>query len=486
MSDSLKRKTVSGVVWSAIERFSTQGVQFVIEIAMARVLLPSDYGMIGMLAIFLAISRSFIDSGFSNALIQKKNVSENDFSTVFYFNIIIAVLFYGLIYCSAPLIARFYDMPDLILVTRVISLTLIISSFSIVSRTILVIEVNFKTQAKISLYSAIISGVIGVCLAYNNYGVWALVWQSLINYSLQTILFFIYLRWHPTLVFSIESFKSLFSFGSKLLMATLLGTIYENLYTIVIGKKYKATELGYYTKSEQLVKFPSTNIAGIISRVSFPILSKIQDDNIKLKTAYEKYLSLSSYVIFPLMLGIGALTDPLIRFVLTDEWIGMVLIFQILILDWVWDPICKININLLLVKGLSNLVLRLEIIKRIISISILVISMLNFGIIGICVGRVIYSLISVYLNSYYTGKQINGLNYWNQMKIIMPYFIVSLVMSVVVWGVSLLVVTPLAKLLLGGFVGVAFYLFISCILKLTALSDLLLIIKEMKNEKNKR
>ena len=320
MSENLKSKTVSGVLWSAVERFSLQGVQFVINILMARLLLPSDYGMIGMLAVFLQISQTFVDSGFSDALVQKKDRTETDLSTVFYFNIVISVLLYVLLFISAPYIAQFYRMPELTLVTRIIMLNLIFSSFTAVPKTILTIRIDFRTQSKISLISAIISGVVGIIMAYKGTGVWALVAQTLLNAILITFLFFCCVNWRPLRIFSKASFQGLFSFGSKLLFSRLIHALYYNLYAIVIGRQYSSIELGYYTRAEQFAIFPSGNINAIISRVTFPILSSIQDDDKRLALAYRKYIRLASFLIFPLMIGLAAIAEPLVSFLLSAKW----------------------------------------------------------------------------------------------------------------------------------------------------------------------
>lgn len=330
MSDSLKSKTVSGVLWSAIERFSLQGVQFIINVLMARLLLPSDYGMIGMLAVFLQISQTFIDSGFSDALVQKKDRTETDLSTVFYFNIVISVLLYLLLFIGAPFIAQFYHMPELTLVTRIVMLNLIFSSFAAVPKIILVIKIDFKTQSKISLISAVVSGGIGITMAYKGYGVWSLVFQSLLNILLITFLSFYYINWRPLKTFSKDSFQNLFSFGSKLLFSRLIHALYYNLYAIVIGRRYSSAELGYYTRAEQFAIFPSGNINAIISRVTFPILSSIQDDDERLASAYRKYIKLASFLIFPLMIGLAVLAKPLIILLLTEKWIMTVVLLQIL------------------------------------------------------------------------------------------------------------------------------------------------------------
>lgn len=474
MTENLKRKTVSGVMWSAIERFSLQGVQFVMQLVMARLLLPSDYGMIAMLTIFLQIAQAFIDSGFTNALIPKKDRTEVDYSTVFYFNIIIALLFYCILFVSAPLIAKFYNMPDLILVMRVMALSLIILSFSAVHKTKLTIEINFKIQSKITLIAAGISGIIGVGIAYWGYGVWALVYQSILNAMLTTILFNCFYRWKPLKTFSMKSFKRLFSFGSKLLVSGLIHTVYYNLYGIVIGKRFSAAELGYYTRAEQFAILPSYNLSAIITRVTFPILSSIQDDNERLASTYRKYIRLSSYLIFPLMVGLASLANPLVDLFLTEKWNGTVALLQILCFDWMFDHLSGINLNLLYVKGRSDLALRLEIIKKIIAITILLAS-IPLGIIGMCLGRVLYSLIATYANTYYTNSLI-GLSFRTQLKDIIPYLILSLAMGGVVYATTYLGLSNIIQLIIGITIGILFYISISYIFKITSLKVLLQLI----------
>ena len=474
MTENLKRKTVSGVMWSAIERFSLQGVQFVMQLVMARLILPYEYGMIAMLTIFLQIAQAFIDSGFTNALIQKKDRTEVDYSTVFYFNIIIALLFYCILFVSAPLIAKFYNMPDLILVMRVMALSLIILSFSAVHKTKLTIEINFKIQSKITLIAAGISGIIGVGIAYLGYGVWALVYQSILNAMLTTILFNCFYRWKPLKTFSMKSFKRLFSFGSKLLVSGLIHTVYYNLYGIVIGKRFSAAELGYYTRAEQFAILPSYNLSAIITRVTFPILSSIQDDNERLASTYRKYIRLSSYLIFPLMVGLASLANPLVDLFLTEKWNGTVALLQILCFDWMFDHLSGINLNLLYVKGRSDLALRLEIIKKIIAITILLAS-IPLGIIGMCLGRVLYSLIATYANTYYTNSLI-GLSFRTQLKDIIPYLILSLAMGGVVYATTYLGLSNIIQLIIGITIGILFYISISYIFKITSLKVLLQLI----------
>lgn len=476
MAENLRKKTASGVFWSAIERFSLQGVQFIINIIMARLLLPSDYGVIGMLTVFLLISQTFIDGGFANALIQRKDRTETDFSTVFYFNVFIAVLFYILIFFSAPLIAIFYNMPGLEDVARVIALSLIISSLSAVHKIKLTIDIDFKTQSKISFTAALISGIVGIWMAYKNFGVWALVTQTLINSVLQTAFYYWLSHWFPLKVFSWHSFKTLFSFGSKLLVSSLIHTVYYNLYSIIIGKKFSAADLGYYTRAEQFATFPSSNVNSIISRVTFPILSSIQDDDERLALAYRKYIRLASFIIFPLMIGLIALAKPLIILLLTEKWLGIVVLLQILCIDWMLDHLSIINLNLLYVKGRSDWALRLEIVKKIIA-TIILFSSIPFGIVGMCWGRVLYSVIATYLNSYYT-KSLIGLSLGEQIKDIFPSLVISVLMGGVVYGSTMLFSSVVLQLFTGFCIGVGIYFIMSRFFKIDSLHELFLLVKK--------
>jgi len=293
---TLKQKTITGLLWSSIERFSFQGLQFIITIIMARILNPSDFGLIGMIAVFVAISQSLIDSGFAAALIQKKDRNQTDLSTIFFFNLVVSIFFYFLIFFSSPYIADFYKEPKLIILTKVISINIIFLSLTLIQTTLYTIKLNFKTQAKASLISLIISGFIGIYLAYSGYGVWSLVWQTLIKNALNCILLWLYSKWIPDLMFSRKSFSSLFSYGSNLLLAGLLYTIFENIYLFIIGKNFNSKELGYYVKARNVANLPSASISGIILRVTFPVLSSIQDNHEKLISGYNKIIRFTNRV----------------------------------------------------------------------------------------------------------------------------------------------------------------------------------------------
>lgn len=478
MVREIEQKAISGVVWSAVERFSLQGIQFVINIIMARLLLPNDYGIIGMLAIFIQVSQVFIDSGFTNALIRKKKCTELDFSTVFFFNIAISFVFYFLLFITAPYIADFYHMPMLTTVTRVVALNLIINAFYAIHKVKLTIDIDFKTQSKISLIALIISGTLGVILAFSGYGVWALICQTLLNAICSTVLYISLLHWFPLPFFSFSVFKSLFSYSSKLMLSSLIHTVYFNLYTLVIGRRFSASDLGCFTRADQFATFPSSNINAIISRVVFPTLSKFQDDDARLVLAYQKYIRLSSFIIFPLMVGLAALAKPLILLLLTDKWSGIIILLQILCFDWMFDHLSGINLNLLYVKGRSDLALRLEIVKKSIATFILF-SSIPFGIIGMCIGRVLYSLVATYLNTYYT-KSLIGLSLNAQLKDIAVSFLISMFMGCIVFLFISYLDTYIYQLIFGTLLGVIGYISLAILLKESSLNELLFLIKNIK------
>ena len=330
MGNDLKDKTVRGVAWSFVERFSVQGVTFALELIIARLVGPENFGLIAMLAIFMSVSQVFIDGGFSSALIQRQERSEADFSTVFYINIAISLVLYAALFVGAPAIARFFNQPILEPVTRVYSLNLVINSLVAVNKTKLTIAVDFKTQSKISFFSALLSGLFGVSLALMGWGVWALVWQTLVSAVLNVLISFYYVRWFPRAPFSTLSFHRLFAFGSKLLVANLISALYAKIYDLVVGKKFSSGLLGLYSRADKFNQFASSNISGILQRVSFPVLSEIQDDDARLLGAYRQYLQMSALVVFPLIMGLCGIARPLIQLLLGQEWMGCVPLMQIL------------------------------------------------------------------------------------------------------------------------------------------------------------
>lgn len=475
LQESLKKKTVKGLAWSTIDNFASLGITFVFSIILARLLTPQDYGTIALLAIFIAVSNVFINSGFSSALIRKPDLTEKDKSTAFYFNVVVGLVAYGVLFLVAPLASAFYGMPVLTPLLRVTGVCVILTSLAIVQQAELSIKIDFRRQALVSVATAVFSGCIGIYFALNGYGVWSLAIQQVLKELMRTILFWIIVRWHPTERFSKESFHYLFGFGSKLLASGLLDTVWNNVYPIVIGKIFSPVLLGFYSRAQQFASFPSSNLTGVLQRVTFPVLSKIQNEDDRLRNNYRRLLRLSAFVIFPLMLGLSATADPFIRIVLGQKWAGCIVYLQIICFSMMWYPIHAINLNLLQVKGHSDLFLKLEIIKKLVGIVFLV-ATVPFGLVVMCLGQIVSSLFCLFINTYYTGKLIN-VGYLMQMKDLAPTFLTSLVM----WGIVLALVNQLPNMWLqmavGIAVGIVTFIGISCLRHAPEIGEVIGIVK---------
>lgn len=472
MEGSLTSQTIKSVVWSAIERFSVQFFQFVISIFLARLVDPSEYGLIAMLTIFIAIAQSFVDSGFSNALIQKKNRTETDFTTVFYFNIAISLIVYFILFLSAPYIALFYKEPLLELVCKWLGLGIIIQGLSVVQIAKLTVQLDFKTQAKASLVSVIISGSLGISLAYLGFGIWALLAQTLLNNLLNTLLLWVLAKWVPKLIFSWDSLRTLFSFGSKLLLSGLLHTIYVNLYSLVIGRKYSANDVGFFNQASLIARFPSVSLMAIISRAIYPIQCKIQDKNELLQSSFIKYLRMSCYIIFPIMVCVAVLAKPLISIVLTEKWLPMSDLLTVLCLAYMWIPIMVLNNQILNVKGRSDYFLKAEIVKKIAGIIILIIT-IPFGLTVICIGIFIYNILDMIIIIYYSKKVIN-IGYLKQFKSIFSIFSLSVTMGIALYLLLLMISNVYLQLFLGGLFGFIVYISLSKLFNIKEFNFLLL------------
>jgi polysaccharide biosynthesis protein len=479
MSDqTLKQKTTKGLFWSSVERFSNQGVQFVFSIILARLLSPSDYGIIAMVTIFFAVAQSFVDSGFSNALIRKTDRVEEDLSTCFYFNIGVGIIAYIVLFLIAPLVASFYNQPILSPIIRITGLGVVLNSLCVVQQALFTIKIDFKSQAKVTLSATIISGVVGVVLAYQGYGVWALVWQGVVLSLVRMGLLWLMSKWRPTTGFSKSSFNYLFGYGSKLLASGLLDTIYNNIYPIVIGKFYTPVQLGNYSRALSFAQLPSSNITSILQRVTFPVLSTIQDDIPRLQANYRRLLKLSAFIVFPLMTGLAAVAFPMIRIILTPKWEGCSLYLQIICFALMLYPIHAINLNLLQVKGRSDLFLRLEVIKKIVGVCIMCIT-IPLGITAMCIGMVASSLIALFINTFYTGKLID-IGYLKQMRDLLPIFINSLLMGGVVFITIQFIMNDFFKLMVGGIIGGLYYLLSSYIFTRDEAAELKVLLNGLK------
>lgn len=424
---SIKQKSINGMIWTATERLSLQAVQLLISVILARLLEPSEFGLIGMLAIFQAVAQSVQDSGFGSALIQKKNADQTDASSVFFFNLLVGILIAILFSLSAPLIGHFFGEPILVPLTRVLSLNFIINGFSLVQVSMLTKKLDFKSQMKVSLLAAVASGVIGVVLAQQGFGVWALVGQMLSSNLLKAFFLWFFNSWRPSLIFSMTSLKSMFSFGSRLLVSGLINTFFSNLYNAFIGRVFSATELGYYSKASTFEAAAAQATTASMSKVIYPALAPYQDDNTVLKKAYRKAIRLAAFLQFPLMIGLWSVADPAFRLLLTDKWAPSIPYFQIMCFIGLFYPLHALNLNILQVKGRSDLFLRLEVIKKSLTVLVMVITY-RWGIIALLYGTLFNSVISYILNSSYNHRLI-GYRQAEQIRDIAPSFFSAAIMG---------------------------------------------------------
>jgi len=461
----VKEKTINGFLWSFVENFSKQGINFVIGIILARLLLPEEFGLIGMITVFIAVSTSFVNSGFTQALIRKKICTVADYSTVFYFNLITGVLFVIALYFAAPLISNFFNEPILIDIVRVLSLVLIFDSLSLVQRSQLTKRIDFKLQTKLTLIADSISGIIAIIMAYAGFSVWSLVVKQLIARFLYTALIWIYNRWIPSLIFSKGSFKELFGFGSKLLLSGLLDTIFQNIYLIFIGKYFSASALGFYTRADQFKKLPSQNINSTIQRVSYPVLANLQDDPVKLRAMFRKILGVTMYITFILMIGLCVTAQSVVLTLLGEKWAESISYLQLLALVGVFYPLHSLNLNLLNVFGHSGKFLTLEVIKKFFVIPAIIIGIF-YGIDYMIICMIANSMVIFFLNSYWTKSFIN---YSSLMQLldILPAFLLSVAMGVFVFSISYFFeFSPLVMLICQVLLGMVFTIFASELIQL--------------------
>lgn len=436
MSGNLKNRTFTALIWSFFERIGQQGIQFVIAVILARLLTPAEFGMIAMLAIFIAVAQSFIDSGFGYALIQKQDANHIDECSVFYFNIFISIVGAVFLWLVAPWIAAFYNATLLVPITRALSLNLVVNAFGLIQTSLLTKHIDFKAQLKVSLIATLLSGIIGIIMAYNGFGVWSLVAHSLSQNFFRTCLLWLIMSWRPSWTFSFRSLRTLFSFGSKLFFSGLMNTLFENIYLVVIGKLFSPEYLGFYARAKSIQELPVMNISASVGRVTYPVFSSIQNDKERLKTGVRKALTSMAIINFPLMIGLAIVSEPLIRVLLTDKWISCVPYLQLLCVVGILYPLHVINLNVLMAQGRSDLFLQLEIIKKILIIAAIAITY-RWGISAMIIGQIVTSFIAYYLNSYYTGKLLDY-SIMQQVKDVRPFFIISCIMGGMVYGLTFL------------------------------------------------
>ena len=455
---SLRQQAFKGIMWNLTDNLAVQVIQFVTSIYMARILSPSDYGLMGMLLIFTALSDAIMNGGFSTALIRKTDRTDTDAATAFYFNIVVGLALYGCLFLLAPAIAAFYKVPLLQDLIKVAAIPFVVNAFFLVQRTYLTIRMDFKTQAKISVVSALAKGGTGIGMAYAGYGVWAIAWSGVAGATISCILYWWHSVWKLRFCFSWRSFRKLFGFGSKLMLSGVLDVLGNNLFTLIIGKKFAASSLGYYTRAYGYAYLPVGVLSGVLSRVTLPMLSRIQDDDERLAKVYQQMLNLAAFVTFPLMTGLALLARPLIVLMITDKWLPCVEYLQILCFAFMLYPIHALNLNLLQVKGRSDLFLRLEVIKKVLMLALLLIA-LPFGIRAICISGVIASLLAWIINAYYTGKLIK-VGFSHQVTNLLPVIGYTIIMGICVYLVQLNFKYYMSKLLWSMLSGIISYLII--------------------------
>lgn len=463
--ESLKNRTVKGASWSFIESIAGQGITFLVGLVLARLLTPEEYGLIGIITIFIAVFNSIVDSGFSNALIRKNDAKDIDYNTVFISNLIVSVVLFGVLFLCAPLISRFFNQPQLIPLLRVMGSIVIINAFAIIQRTIFVKNVDFKTQTKVSLISSITSGVVGIGMAVSGFGVWSLVGQQIARQFLNSAFLWFYSEWYPKLQFSFQSFKELFSFGWKLLVSGLIDTVWREIYQVVIGKCYTPTTLGQYTRAHQFASICSSNLTSVVQRVSYPVLSSVQDDKERLKNGYKRIIKVAMFVTFTLMLGLAAVAKPMVLALIGEQWLPCVPFLQIICLQMMLYPLHSLNLNMLQVQGRSDLFLKLEIIKKFIAVGPLLIGVF-VDIYWMLGGSVVTGFISYYLNAYYSGPFLNY-SIKEQVKDILPSFGVAVAMAVHVFAMSFIPMSPFILLPLQMVVGAVITIVICEAIKLS-------------------
>lgn len=462
-------------MWSAIDNVAQFGVQFVVSIVLARLLSPDDYGLIGIITIFTTVCTTIINGGFSNALIRTQKPTDEDYNTAFICNLLMSILLYAIVFLCSPLIADFFNRQELVALTRVSSFTMIIGALAIVQQTRLTKRIDFKTQTKITLIASILSGIVGIALALMDYGVWALVVQGIVAQSLRTVLLWFFNHWVPSLRFSKESFNRLFGFGWKMMASGILDSLWTQLYQVIVGKFYSPSTLGQYTRAKQFASLFSSNLTSVIQRVTFPVLSDIQDENERMIVAYRRIIKTTMFMTFALMFALGAVSEPLLYCLIGPKWHEAATYLPWICLIGSLYPLHAINLNMLQVQGRSDLFLGLEIIKKIIGIVPLMIGAF-IGIFPMLYTSVFTSIICYFLNSYFPGKLL-GYTSWMQIKDVALSFVISLIMAVVVYLMKYLPLSNWLILPMQIILGFFFFFFLCKITKIEEYKELKNMIK---------
>lgn len=475
---SLRKKAIGGVIWTVVDTFVLRGFSFLATIVLARWLGPEEFGLVGMIAVFIAIGTSITDSGLSNSLIRTKDADDKDFSTVFILNLALSAGVYLFLFLAAPYIADFFDQPVLKNLVRVYCLSFIFSAFSAVQLARLTTDMQFKKITKLNIPGTIIGTIVGLLMGYFGFGVWSIVCMYLVTQLVKSISLWLSSDWRPSMQYSKEKAQYHYGYGYKLMLSGLLDTVFKNGYNIVIGKFYSARELGFFERSKSFNEYPVTTITRVISKVTFPLLANLQDDKERISAVYKKLMRLTFFITAPLMFGAAAIAHPLFLLVLGEQWVEAVPYFQILCLAGMFYPIHAFNLNVFKVYGRSDLFLRLEIIKKVI-ITIGLIIGFQFGIMGLVWSSVISNYLALFVNTYYSSGMINYSGK-NQFLDMLPIFIIGgLMFGLVSLTLGYIEDTQLIfQILIGAFVGVVFYFLINRILKTEPLIYLLTLLKE--------
>lgn len=477
-NNSLKSTAIKGVIWSAVDKFAVQFGQFVVGILLARILLPEDFGLIGMLTIFIAVSQIFTESGLGTGLIQRQNRSGIDFSTLFVFNLAVSVFFYVLLFFAAPFISSFFEQPELTYLTRVLGLTLFFNAFAIVQRTKLTIAVDFKSIAKSNVIGMITGGICGVVAAINGYGVWSLVIQMLAGAFSSSLSLWFLSNWMPSVAFSKKAFRSLFGYGSRLLIAGLYAQILNNIYNICLGKFYTPASLGYYTRAKSFADIAAGTIGSILQQSTFPILASVQDDKEKLISIFSRMIRMSAFLVLPLMTLIALLAKPIVLLLLTEKWSSVIPLLQWIVFSRVFLPVSSLNLNLLNAAGRSDLYLKTDLSKLPVTLLAMVIT-IPLGVKAIVIGHVVTSALFFAVNAYLPGK-LFGYGILKQIKDMLPFLAATIGMSIVVFITSWLTENLILQMFLGGISGVVTYLVICRLFRLEELKEVWEIVSKMK------
>jgi len=469
MAESLKKKTKKGLYWKFAEKFSEQGIQFIVGIFMARMLSPSDYGITALPAVFMMVAGILVNSGFKDALIRKPDLKDEDLSTAFVYSAGVGLFCYLTLFFASPWIADFYNTPVLKPLMRVTALNFLYMPIGTPQMILLKRDLNFKLIAKITVAIKILTGIMGIVFAFVGWGVWALVTPSLIGGVITQIILVMKVRWKPSLKWSKKSFKYLWNFGNKTMASSLINAVYGNITPIIVGKYYSTAQLGTYTRATHYANLPSTYIYGVVREVSFPVLSKMQGDTKKMIANYSRMIRLSAFVCFPMMVVMSALARPLIILLVTAKWESCIILLQLICFSRMWYPIHALNLNILLAVGRTDLSLKLEVIKKVVSL-VFMCCFLPFGLVAFCAAGIFSNMLHLFINTWYTGK-LYGYGFHKQIKDLLPTLGLCAVMYLAIIGANAFINNLWLQLMVGIVIAATIYIGGSILFKLPEWKD---------------